>query len=274
MSQSEYWTLDGAGTADVVRMRLHWEDAFRSGIGDFSADLQVTAFTGTQWETAGNGGLSSSLGAVESAQPVGVFGAFAFGSLSPTINPLTTQLVSFTAAQPRAGVVDLKWNLTSETTTYGYAVERAFSTTGWQQIGFVASQAITAQARQYRYQDQSVQGLNQASYRLRQTTAVGAARYSATASVWLASTPLAAAAHGNAVFAMYPNPASGRLTLQLPGTASAQVLITDLSGRLVQRQVLRGSATTISLSGLSAGVYLLQVQAPGISGKPQRLIVQ
>lgn len=279
VSQVEHWTLDGAGTADEVTVRLFWENAFRSGVDDFSADLQVAAFAGTAWQTAGNGGLGGSLqaGSVVSAQPVSSLAAFTLGSLSPAVNPLSGQLTTFEAEQLNPGAVDLEWTLTSETNTYGYAVERSDSTSSWQQIGFVASRGLTAQPRAYTYQDQNVQGLRQAFYRLRQTTTAGGARYSGIASVLLASSPLASASAETTSFSLYPNPAHDRVTLLLPAAArsGAILVLMDLSGRQVLAQPLRaGAAPEVYLpAALPAGVYLLQVRAAGFSGRPQRLAI-
>jgi hypothetical protein len=282
VSQVEHWTLDGAGTPDAVQVRLFWENAFRSGLDNFSSDIQVATLTGAQWQTAGNGGLGGSLsaGSVMSAQAVGS-GTYTLGSLSATINPLATQLQSFAASQPSPQAVDLKWTLSDETNTYGYAVERSAAptaTASWQQIGFVASQGLTTQARTYTYRDQTVQGLTQAFYRLRQTTPTAATRYSAIAAVALTGSPLATAAATTAELSVFPNPASGQVTVQLPTAAgsAAQLLLTDLSGRTVLTQPLAGGTkATISLpASLGTGIYLLKVQGAGWVGKPQRLVVQ
>ncbi len=283
VSQVEHWTLDGDGTSDVVQVRLFWEDAFRSGLDDFSADIQVASLAGTQWETAGHGGLGGSLsaGSVVSAQAVGT-GVYTLGSLSPSVNPLSAQLQTFAASQPSPQTVDLKWTLSEETNTYGYAVERsanaAPTAATWQQIGFVPSQGLTTQARTYTYRDQAVQGLTQAYYRLRQTTPTAAARYSAIAAVALAGSPLATVAGAKTELSVFPNPASGQVTVQLPTAASgaAQVILTDLSGRTVLTQPLAGGTkATVNLpASLGAGIYLLKVQGAGVASKPQRLVVQ
>lgn len=280
VSAVEHWTLDGAGTSDAVSVQLFWENAFRSGINDFSTDLQVAAFNSSTWDTAGNGGLSGSLnaGAVVSARPVTGFTTFTLGSLSPAVNPLSTQLLSFTADQPIPGTVALEWVLPSEDNTFGYAVERATPSTNWQQIGFVASQGVTPRPLAYNYEDRNTQGLTQATYRLRQTNAAGVARYSAVASVAITSSPLATINPTAAQFAVFPNPASHHVTVRLSAATNgpARVLLTDLSGRTVLTQKLRGGLDTeVNLpASLSTGVYLLRVEASGYSSKPQRLVVQ
>jgi len=281
VSQVEHWTLTGAGTPGAVQVRLFWEDAFRSGIDNDVADLQVATFTGTAWETAGNGGVGGSLsaGSVVSAQPVSTFTAFTLGSLSPAINPLTRQLLTFAATQSAPQVVDLHWTMADETNTYGYAVERAATATAptWQQVGFVASQGLTTQARTYTYQDAAASGLKQAFYRLRQTTPT-AARYSAVAAVVLAGSPLATSTAAPTTLALYPNPAHGQVSLRLPAAASGatQLVLTDLSGRPVLACSLPGTpAPTVTLpASLPPGLYLAQVQGAGFVSRPQRLVVQ
>ncbi|OGX89369.1 hypothetical protein BEN49_09095 [Hymenobacter coccineus] len=280
VSQVEHWTLAGADTPGAVQVRLFWEDAFRSGLDDFSTDIQVAAFTGTEWETAGNGGLGGSLsaGSVVSSQPVSTFTAFTLGSLSLAVNPLSTQLKTFAANQTSPQAVDLHWTLTDETNTYGYAVERSADAATWQQVGFVASQGLTSQARTYVYRDQTVQGLVQAFYRLNQTTAAATARYSGVVAVKLANSPLATVAATQSTLAVFPNPASDQVTLRLPTSAigAAQVVLTDLSGRTVLTHPLRGSTeTTVPFpASLEAGIYLVQVRGAGFVSKPQRLVIQ
>ena len=278
VSQVEHWTLDGNGTSDAVQVRLFWEDAFRSGLDDFSADVQVATFSGSRWETAGNGGLGGSLsaGSVVSAQPVSTFEAFTLGSLSSAVNPLSRQLLQFAASQSRPQQVDLSWTLSDETNTYGYAVERSDDGAKWQQIGFVASKGLTSQACTYTYQDQAVQGLQKAFYRLAQATAK-ATRYSPVAAITLSGSALATQAPTQGILSVFPNPASGQVTLRLPAaaSASAQLLLTDLSGRTVLSQPLRGATETLVHlpASLGTGIYLLRVQDAGISSKPQRLVI-
>jgi hypothetical protein len=157
-------------------------------------------------------------------------------------------------------------------------VERSADAASWQQIGFVASQGLTTQTRTYTYRDQAVQGLTQAFYRLRQTTTAADARYSTVAAVTLVGSPLATTAPAQKALAVFPNPASDQVTVQLPTAASnsAQVVLTDLSGRTVLTQPLGGGTkATVNLpASLTTGIYLLQVQDAGAVTKPQRLVIQ
>ncbi len=60
---------------------------------------------------------------------------------------------------------------------------------------------------------------------------------------------------------VFPNPAKGLLTVQLPdGVSVGQVVITDLPGRVVLRTGISARNAVISVAGLPAGVYILSLQ--------------
>ncbi|MCC6840297.1 MAG: T9SS type A sorting domain-containing protein [Flavobacteriales bacterium] len=64
-------------------------------------------------------------------------------------------------------------------------------------------------------------------------------------------------------FAMYPNPTTGQLVLQLPESVRglADMRVTDLAGRLVHQEVFsnNGSSRTIDLKGLQSGNYMVTI---------------
>lgn len=56
---------------------------------------------------------------------------------------------------------------------------------------------------------------------------------------------------------IYPNPASGKVTLELSGAST--VVIYDLAGKLLMQSEQPGGRSILDLYGLSAGIYLLKV---------------
>jgi len=65
-------------------------------------------------------------------------------------------------------------------------------------------------------------------------------------------------------FSIYPNPTEGLLQIELSGKVEGkvQLRITDMSGRLVQEQLLRisgGNRSTMDMSGLQSGQYMVQL---------------
>lgn len=58
----------------------------------------------------------------------------------------------------------------------------------------------------------------------------------------------------------YPNPSAGIFTLHINGTrtAKAQILITDVAGKVIDIKDVSGDQLKINLSAQSAGVYFLK----------------
>lgn len=84
----------------------------------------------------------------------------------------------------------------------------------------------------------------------------------------LATTGTAAAA----AFQVFPNPASGRVSVQLPATARGTLRLLDARGRTVQVQPV---APQLVLLTVPAGLYLVQWQLPsGEVGGSRQLMVQ
>lgn len=68
--------------------------------------------------------------------------------------------------------------------------------------------------------------------------------------------------HGNGHLLAYPNPTSGTLTVQLDGDVQlegAGYVIYDMMGRKMMNGSLNGELTSLNISGLSNGMYILQV---------------
>lgn len=64
--------------------------------------------------------------------------------------------------------------------------------------------------------------------------------------------------------AIYPNPANNECTVhsELPFPPGSKVELCDLAGRLMSVHVLDGNSTSISLSGISPGIYLCRIVTP------------
>jgi hypothetical protein len=76
-------------------------------------------------------------------------------------------------------------------------------------------------------------------------------------------------------FEVYPNPASGEITLELQqGLASVMVEIHDMQGRLMyQNREFSGGKTKLSMMPFSKGYYLIKVDAEGKSYY-RKLVIQ
>ncbi|TGD83021.1 T9SS type A sorting domain-containing protein [Hymenobacter wooponensis] len=274
VSRVEYWNLNRTAGTDNVQVQLFWENGARSGITEFSPNLQVARFNGTAWSTEGNGGLAGSLaaGSVLSAAPVSEFGAFTFGSVAP---PLPVELVRFQATPIGNSRVQLRWATATELHNEGFGLERSLDGKKWQQIVFVQGKGSTSQQQEYTYSDQPNLFDQTLYYRLRQQDTDGKSTYSSVATVTLSVSSLASS------ISVYPNPAAlaehVRLALPRPLATATHVQLLDLTGRLVLTQIVPANATEVTLQlsdELAKGTYLVQVTGLESSGKPIRLVKQ
>ncbi len=69
---------------------------------------------------------------------------------------------------------------------------------------------------------------------------------------------------GNSIISLYPNPANSILYLQTINNslarASARVYVSDLSGKIILNQEINSQETSIDISTLSSGIYLIRYQ--------------
>lgn len=75
-------------------------------------------------------------------------------------------------------------------------------------------------------------------------------------------------------FGIYPNPAVGEITIPLSANAKAKTYrIFNVLGAQVKSGELRGERTTVKISGLERGLYLVNVSA-GDRMATQKLVVE
>lgn len=72
---------------------------------------------------------------------------------------------------------------------------------------------------------------------------------------------------------LYPNPAAGRFTVQLHTAATADIIVCDLSGRLVYEKHATSATTEIDASTWNAGMYLVHISEEGKTKKVLRLVL-
>lgn len=58
---------------------------------------------------------------------------------------------------------------------------------------------------------------------------------------------------------LYPNPAENIVTVTIENSGNADIQISDLQGKIVLQKQINQTETNINISGLSAGLYLVNV---------------
>ena len=83
-------------------------------------------------------------------------------------------------------------------------------------------------------------------------------------------------AEGGLRAVIYPNPASGKATVEIEGlNASARLIVTDLQGRILSSDDLQSGASRyeMDLTGFASGVYYIRIVTDN-SVSTQKLIVK
>jgi hypothetical protein len=70
--------------------------------------------------------------------------------------------------------------------------------------------------------------------------------------------PVSVTDHPEPSLDIYPNPAQDQLTIQ-HSTAMNRVQIFDIYGKLLQSEELDGTSTSLNVSGLSSGTYIVRI---------------
>ncbi|UYZ59617.1 T9SS type A sorting domain-containing protein [Hymenobacter latericus] len=162
--------------------------------------------------------------------------------------PLPVELVSFDA-KLRNGKVYLNWATAQEKNNRGFEVERSQNGSEFASIGFRAGHGTSAQRHEYSLVDEQPLG-GVSYYRLKQLDNDGKVNYS----------PVLTVKNGRvADVAVYPNPVDDVLNVRLSqGGADADVVVSDLLGRIVLRGKLSANGT-FNTSSLQPGNYVVTI---------------
>ncbi|MDN5211175.1 T9SS type A sorting domain-containing protein [Fulvivirgaceae bacterium BMA12] len=272
VSLVEYWDVSAAG-GFTVDLTFFWKDIDRSSIDDAN-DLRIAHWNGASWDDLGKLAVPT-LGTEGNvtADNVGSFSPFTFGSSSSSSNPLPVELLSFEANLVE-NQTELTWSTASEINNDFFLVQRSEDGTEWETLGEVDGNGTVNEIINYGFWDTRPL-FGKSFYRLKQVDFDGQFEYSPVVSV---NNPFT----GNAMRVMvYPNPTSAEninlrvLTGNQENKISIQ-LIDALGHRFIDEKMSPDAFNEDLIiranEGLSKGVYFLMVTQNNSVVK-QRLIV-
>lgn len=158
---------------------------------------------------------------------------------------LPVDLLSF-RAQAQEKQVQLHWQTAQEWNNAGFLVQRSPVGKDWEDIGFVAGAGDTSQPQAYTFLDQEPWP-GRSYYRLAQTDLDGTVTYSKVEAVVVGQ---------QAVLELYPNPVQDQIFVST--TTVGDYHIIGGTGRIYANGQLTDTQGEIDLTGLPAGVYILQ----------------
>jgi len=253
VSSCEYWILDRSVGTSNVSITLSWNTADCTGtyIVDPST-LVVAHWNGSAWVSEGNGGTtgSASTGTIVSGAAVTSFSPFTLGS-SSGINPLPVKFASFGCSKTESGTVQLHWVTASEQNSDYFSIERSKDGLSFQSVGTREAAGNSVASKSYFFEDKTPYS-GKAYYRLKQVDLDGKSDYSEVCYVNNESEDVA--------LTLYPNPTNNIVYLDLRGVEPTSVSLFDNRGHIVSiTPEYRDEATTLNLSGLPEGFYVVQV---------------
>lgn len=169
----------------------------------------------------------------------------------------------------------LKWITAQELNHSHFEVERSFDMNSYNTAGLVLDGYTTnGSGKSYQFKDNSAQlkGRSMVYYRLKQVDIDGKVTYSKVLAVRLQ-------AKSDVTMQVSPNPFVEDITIRFASTenATAQIRITNLAGQTMlskQSTITKGynNIKIESLSGLAAGMYMVQLTMNGTVINNQKLI--
>lgn len=265
------YSLDGTnftdlGTADIAMPPTGANGSVQTPL-DISntAALQNVTGTITLRLVAWNLSASTSLigigraGATDTTNMLAVV-----GTVAPA-TPLPVSLQSFQANADHNDA-DLNWLTASEKNSSHFNVERSSNGRDFTFIGKVAARNNPSGAS-YTYTDANALINGTQYYRLQSVDQDGQANYSQVVRVY--------SGQGQQVpMLVYPNPASGSVTIESNVPEHSRLQLFNATGRLVlERQLEKGSSKIqLNTTSLTKGIYILKLEGNGKSNTSQLVI--
>lgn len=264
--EQKFLTVSGLSTAPVAvvttpavpipvstNVGYMFRDNLNNLFGMTSADGIIYALnrvTGSYLGTSQDSGLGCTLGDA---------------TIGPPQVPLPVTLVTFEATAQPAGVL-LRWTTATEVAFDRFEVQRQLDAEGaWEAVGTVPAAHPNGGGR-YAFRDGAPQ-TGPRYYRLALVDRDGTRAYSPVRAV-----PGAA---GRPAVAVFPNPARAQFTLALatPPPAGSRAELRDALGRVRWQAGLAQQQTSLDLTGLAPGVYVLRTDVGGAIAT-QRVVVE
>lgn len=176
------------------------------------------------------------------------------GILAPFSLPL--KLGQFNAVKKATGT-ELSWETLFELNTSHFDIEKSTDGSNWNSIGRVAAAGNAADKRSYTYFDAS-QNNGTVFYRLKMVDTDGTFTYSHVVAIKNETKLM--------TLQLFPNPVTDVLQIQIPssGKQKGNLIVLDASGKTMLQKEIQlaegNNATSIPVSHLPAGVYLLYVE--------------
>ena len=268
MAQTISYTVTGGNCAGSYTLTLSGTaNGKNTYSGSILGNTATIAWSGTRWEINTPFGIQffniSETASNPPCHTIGVFtslgvclgGTITGSSGDCSLTTIPVELVNFTA-NALFNSVELNWLTASETNNKGFEIERSEDGIIFNSIDFVNGKGDSKTFTTYKLIDKNaIAGINY-YYRLKQMDTNGKVSFSKTISIKTSQ-------KGFINFA--PNPANTNLTVVFQGEI-ATFRVYDILGKLILNKLINSNnnATTVDISALKSGNYILEITANGV----------
>ena len=180
---------------------------------------------------------------------------FTLASTNVTMNPLPVELLSFDVTQEDCSN-KIEWSTVSEFNSSEYVIQRSHDMNNWTVVGTVPAAGTSNSQLDYLYRDNAFEQNGLTYYRIIQVDLDGK-------ETEIGLQVVNAYCKENVQPIAYPNPVTEEVNIKSAIAGIAK--ITDLNGRVVAEIEISEGVTSIEMSHLLQGTYLLQLSL--INGK-------
>ncbi len=218
-------------------------------------------FTGIAFDPTGNIYMATStdLYVLKNGYALSHIGAFTVanvnGDLTSCSYPISVLPVlwqSFTATAQKNESVSLVWEVSQQINDKGYNVERSADGINWNQLGFVASSGSSEGIAQYSFTDESA-AAGKNYYRISEVDMDGKENYSEIRTVNIDN-------NASSTVSVWPNPTKDVIHVQTNGEGYSIARIYNLSGALIGESKIQAGVSTVNVSNLSFGMYIINIK--------------
>ncbi|HEY5370270.1 MAG TPA: LamG-like jellyroll fold domain-containing protein [Hanamia sp.] len=167
---------------------------------------------------------------------------------STLVLPIT--LTNFSGIQ-KDGSNLLQWSTKSEENSAYFEIQRSENGSDFSAVARVNAAGNSNLVKNYQYTDNELSTSSVYYYRLNMVDVDGSSKFS----------PIIFIRNSNSsVTTVYPNPARNQITINISdkNLINTQVLLSDLSGKVLQRISLTQASTQVDISRFGSGMYLLK----------------
>jgi hypothetical protein len=254
-----YNVVAEAGGSSVLReatIRLSYdlvEDQITPGNTGLLRVAMADPADNSKWKNIGGSGSGANITSVPfTSFPFGDFTLATDANTPVNVNPLPVELSSFAAQRQPSKAVSVRWTTASEKNSDRFEVQRSLNGTDFVTIATAKAQGSTTQTTAYAALDQTAPAA-QLYYRLKQVDLDGTVAYSPV---------LRVEGVGSAVeLALYPNPATDRITATAPALAARTFRVLNNLGQVLATGAADAENPTVDVQALPAGTYLLELSS-------------